>query len=355
MAVLIPVLDFHLPAELEATAPPEDRGRGRDDVRLLVARTGSGQIEHRQFPELLELLAPGDLLVVNRSATVNAALDGTVDGEAAVLHLSRHLEGRCWIAELRHVAPGGTRTTPWLDAPAGTVVDFGERGSAVLCAPAVEVGPGGRSRLWIAELRLANGVPAALATWGHPITYGESAMRRPLAAYQTVFAAEPGSAEMPSAGRAFTHELVTELVAAGIELAPIVLHTGVSSPETGEPPFAEWFRVPETTARHVNAVRANGGRAIAVGTTAVRALETAAAGNATLPAAEGWTELVIDEARGVSIVDGLLTGWHAPEATHLDLVRAVAGRDLVDRCYAAATAHGYLWHEFGDLNLLLPC
>ncbi len=145
-----------------------------------------------------------------------------------------------------------------------------------------------------------------------------------------------------------------ELVAAGVEIAPIVLHTGVSSPETGEPPFPEWFRVPAPTARHVNAVRAGGGRVVAVGTTAVRALETAAGEDGTVAAAEGWTELVIDERRGVHAVDGLLTGWHAPEATHIDLVRAVAGRDIVERCYAAATAARYLWHEFGDLNLLLP-
>ncbi len=159
---------------------------------------------------------------------------------------------------------------------------------------------------------------------------------------------------MPSAGRAFTPELVTALVAAGIEFAPVLLHTGVSSPETGEPPFPEWFRVTEATARHVNAVRAAGGRIVAVGTTAVRALETAAAGGTSVAAAEGWTELVVDERRGVGVVDGLLTGWHAPEATHLDLVRAIAGRALVERCYAAAAARGYLWHEFGDLNLLLP-
>jgi S-adenosylmethionine:tRNA ribosyltransferase-isomerase len=159
---------------------------------------------------------------------------------------------------------------------------------------------------------------------------------------------------MPSAARAFTPALVVELVAAGIEIAPIVLHTGVSSPETGEPPFPEPFRVPEATARHVNAVRAGRGRVVAVGTTAVRALESAVRPDGTVAAREGWTELVIDEARGVRAVDGLLTGWHAPEATHIDLVRAVAGRGIVERSYAAAAAGGYLWHEFGDLNLLLP-
>jgi S-adenosylmethionine:tRNA ribosyltransferase-isomerase len=354
VAVLTPVLDFHLPAELEATAPPEDRGRGRDDVRLLVARIGSGQIEPRLFLDLLELLAPGDLLVVNRSATVNAALDGTVDDEAAVLHLSRHLEGRCWIAELRHLAPGGTRTTPWLDAHAGTVVDFGERGSALLCAPAVEVGPGGRSRLWIAELRLPNGVPAALATWGHPITYSESAMRRPLAAYQTVFAAEPGSAEMPSAGRPFTCDLVTRLLVAGIDVAAVVLHAGVSSLEASEPPQAEAFQVPAQTAERVNSVLRLGGRVVAVGTTVVRALESAAVAPRLVLPARGLTNLVIDPTYEPKAVTGILTGWHEPRASHLAMLEAIAGRELLERSYEAALEARYLWHEFGDSHLVLP-
>src|SRR2546423_3213947 len=251
VAVLAPVIDFSLPAELEATAPPEDRGRGRDDVRLLVAQAGSGQVEHRRFRELPELLAPGDLLVVNRSATLNAALDGTVDGEPAVLHLSRELDGRRWIAELRHAAPGTTRTGPWLDARAPTVIEFGEHGSAVLLAPAGAVGPDGRSRLWIAELRLPNGAAAAMAGWGRPITYGGSATRQFLGAYQTVFAGEPGSAEMPSAGRPFTGELVTRLLMAGIDVAAVVLHAGVSSLEASEPPQAEAFEVPAQTAQRV--------------------------------------------------------------------------------------------------------
>jgi S-adenosylmethionine:tRNA ribosyltransferase-isomerase len=208
--------------------------------------------------------------------------------------------------------------------------------------------------LWRARLELPVGLHEYLEAHGRPIRYAYAGADWPIEDYQTVFATVPGSAEMPSAARAFTPGLVVELVAAGVEIAPIVLHTGVSSPETGEPPFPEPFRVPEATARHVNAVRAGGGRVVAVGTTAVRALETAAGEDGTVAARAGWTELVIDEARGVRAVDGLLTGWHAPEATHIDLVRAVAGRDIVERCYAAATASRYLWHEFGDLNLLLP-
>jgi S-adenosylmethionine:tRNA ribosyltransferase-isomerase len=332
----------------EATSPPERRGVGRDRVRILVGRADG--VEHAIFRDLPRLLDPGDLLVVNTSATLAAALEAMAPGGRPLrLHLSTPVPGSdpddgLWMIELR--VPAGPGSLPFTAGRRGWRLALPGGGHARLLR--------GGPRLWVARLDLPVGLFAQLEAHGRPIRYAYAGADWPIDDYQTVFATEQGSAEMPSAGRAFTHELVTELVAAGVELAPIVLHTGVSSPETGEPPFAEWFRVPETTARHVNAVRANGGRAIAVGTTAVRAVETAAAGNPTLSAAEGWTELVIDEARGVSIVDGLLTGWHAPEATHLDLVRAVAGRDLVDRCYAAATAHGYLWHEFGDLNLLLP-
>lgn len=332
----------------EATSPPERRGVGRDRVRMLVGRAGG--VEHAIFHDLPKLLDPGDLLVVNTSATLAAALEAVAPGGRPLrVHLSTPVPGSdpdegLWMVELR--VPAGPGSLPFTAGRAGWRLALPGGGHARLLR--------GGPRLWVARLDLPVGLFEQLEAHGRPIRYAYAGADWPIDDYQTVFATEKGSAEMPSAGRAFTHELVTELIAGGVELAPIVLHTGVSSPETGEPPFPEWFRVPETTARHVNAVRANGGRAIAVGTTAVRALESAAAGAPIVSAAQGWTELVIDEARGVTIVDGLLTGWHAPEATHLDLVRAVAGRDLVDRCYAAATARGYLWHEFGDLNLLLP-
>jgi S-adenosylmethionine:tRNA ribosyltransferase-isomerase len=159
---------------------------------------------------------------------------------------------------------------------------------------------------------------------------------------------------MPSAGRAFTPELVTGMVAAGVDVAPLLLHTGVSSLEDHEPPYAEWYRVPADTARRVRQTRAAGGRVVAVGTTVVRALESATDSRGCVGPAEGWTELVIGLGRGVTVVDGLLTGWHEPGASHLAMLEAVAGRPLLERSYAAALADGYLWHEFGDLHLILP-
>jgi S-adenosylmethionine:tRNA ribosyltransferase-isomerase len=333
----------------EATAPPERRGVARDCVRMLVGR-GGGAIEHAHARDLPRLLAPGDLLVVNTSGTLAAALDTTApDGRPLRMHLSTPVPEaamgeRLWMVELR--IPAGPGTLQFSAARAGWRLPLPGGGRARLLR--------GGPRLWEARLDLPVGLHAHLEAHGRPIRYAYAGADWPISDYQTAFATEDGSAEMPSAGRALTPEVVTALVAAGVELAPILLHTGVSSPETGEPPFPERYRVPAATARHVNAVRASGGRVVAVGTTAVRALETAAAGTETVSAAEGWTTLVIDEARGVTVVDGLLTGWHAPEATHLDLLRAVAGRELVERCYAAAAGGGYLWHEFGDLNLLLP-
>ena len=178
--------------------------------------------------------------------------------------------------------------------------------------------------------------------------------RWPIDAYQTVFALEPGSAEMPSAGRPFTTGLVTALVARGILVAPLTLHTGVSSPELGEPPFPERYRVPETTARLVNAVHEWGGRVIAVGTTVVRALESVADPDGTVSGGSGQTALVVTPERGLRTVDGLLTGWHEPEASHLLMLEAAAGPELLDRSYRAAAERGYLWHEFGDIHLVLP-
>jgi S-adenosylmethionine:tRNA ribosyltransferase-isomerase len=193
-----------------------------------------------------------------------------------------------------------------------------------------------------------------LAAHGRPIRYGYVDKDWGLAAYQTVFATDPGSAEMPSAARPFSAELVTRLVSDGVEFAPLLLHTGVSSPEAHEPPAPEWYRVSASTARRVARTRRDGGRVIAIGTTAVRALETVADEDGGVHAGEGWTDTIITPARGVRAVDGLLTGWHEPGASHLAMLEAVAGRELLVSSYQAALDAGYLWHEFGDSHLILP-
>jgi S-adenosylmethionine:tRNA ribosyltransferase-isomerase len=209
-------------------------------------------------------------------------------------------------------------------------------------------------RLWVARLHLPTAALAYLAVHGRPIRYGYVSRPWPLSAYQNVYAMEPGSAEMPSAGRPFTSELVTRLVAKGVGVTPLVLHTGVASLEADETPYPEHFTVPSTTAERVNATRRAGGRVVAVGTTVVRALESAVAPDGSVRATSGWTDLVVTPERGVAVVDGLLTGWHEPEASHLLMLEAVGGRDLLERSYAASLELGYRWHEFGDVHLILP-
>ena len=345
------LLDFDLPPELEASAPPEERGLGRDDVRLLVARRTDLSLEHTHITDLPRILGPGDVLVVNTSATIPAALAARALGQPAELHLSTRLPAGLWVVELRHVAAGAA-TTPWLDAPAGTIVELPGGGRVELLAPASL--HRAENRLWVAQLDLPLPLLAYLARHGKAIRYAYVGRDRPIGAYQTVFADEPGSAEMPSAARPFSAELVTRLVVRGVEFAPFVLHTGVSSPEAHEPPFAEWYQVGSETADVVNRARESGRRVIAVGTTAVRALETVSDRTGRVHPGEGWTELVVTPAGGVHAVDGLLTGWHEPRASHLAMLEAVAGREVLEASYRAALEEGYLWHEFGDSHLILP-
>jgi S-adenosylmethionine:tRNA ribosyltransferase-isomerase len=337
-------LAFTVPPALEAAAPPEARGVARDGVRLMVAQAGAAPA-HVRFRDLPTYLRRGDLLVVNESATLPAALPGRLaDGTAITLHLSTpEPGGERWVVELRR---DGAR---FRAARAGDVVGLPAGGVARLHARFLAA-----NRLWLAELELPAPLLAYLHEHGDPIRYAHQREARPLADHQTVFARVPGSAEMPSAGRPFTERLLDALAARGVGVAPVVLHTGVSSQERGERPYPERYAVSATTAARVNAARRAGGRVIAVGTTVTRALETVAAPDGTVAAGAGWTALTITPERGVRAVDGLITGWHEPDASHLLLLEAVAGRALVERCYAAALALRYRWHEFGDTHLLLP-
>ncbi|WP_231591079.1 S-adenosylmethionine:tRNA ribosyltransferase-isomerase [Saccharothrix sp. ST-888] len=290
--------------------------------------------------------------MVNNSATLPAALPGRLpDGAPVALHLSsaRPDPDGDHLVELRRPGAGAAEYYPPELSPAMAGLRIALPAGAVceLTAPYT-------ARLWRARLNLPGPIVGYLADHGKAIRYGYVDRDWPIEAYRTVFASEPGSSEMPSAARPFTAELVARLAGRGVLVAPVTLHTGVASPEVHEAPYPEWFRVPGETARLAEHVRTSGGRVIAVGTTVVRALESAAGPDGRLRAAEGWTELVITPERGVRTVDGLLTGWHEPRASHLLMLQAVAGRPLLDRCYAEAIQARYLWHEFGDVNLLLP-
>ncbi|MGM0363519.1 S-adenosylmethionine:tRNA ribosyltransferase-isomerase [Streptomyces griseoaurantiacus] len=405
---------WSVPEELSARVPAERRGPGlgRDAVRLLVSR--GTEVTHHAFPELPGLLRAGDLLLVNTSPTLAAAADGRLGSDHVVVHFSTRGEDGRWAVELR--APDGRGTTrPRAGGPAGVVVELAEgvrlvleeplaagserlwwaravasgardgrvRGGNALGGNALGGGPhdggahdgdatgtdardggtadagtrdGGAAGRVVRPSEVVD-VPGLLRRHGRPIRYAYTERDQPLSAYQTVFALPgadgAGSAEMPSAARPFTPRLVAELVSRGVQFAPLTLHTGVASAEAYEPPYPERFAVPEASARLVNAARAGGGRVVAVGTTAVRAVESAAGADGIVRACAGWTDLVVTPGRGVRVVDGLLTGLHEPEASHLLMLEAVAGREAVERGYEEALAGRYLWHEFGDTHLLL--
>lgn len=354
-AEIVP-FDFVLPPALEAGEPPEARGLARDDVRLLVSTRADDRIAHARFRDLPDFLRAGDLLVINTSGTLNAAvLAARADGSVVEIHLSTRLPGDLWAVELR--APGEGGSAPLFTGTAGETLRLPACGAMTLLTPyrPDQRGvPDAPVRLWIATLALPGPFPAYLERHGFPIRYRYVQAAWPLSYYQTVYATEPGSAEMPSAGRAFTPELITRLVARGVQVAPLILHTGVASLEAHEPPYEEFYRVPAETAAAVNAARARGGRVIAIGTTVVRALETVADADGTAHPGEGWTALIVTPRRGVRAVDALLTGFHESQASHLAMLEAIASRGHLRAVYDEALRERYLWHEFGDLHLLLP-
>lgn len=331
-----------LPPQLRASLPAEMRGLRRDHVRLMVIDRARGALTHTRFYRLGEHLAPGDLLVVNKSRTLPAAVpalraDGTVvqlrpcvrrAGEWHALAVEPHPPHRNL-----PLTPGERLVSDGL--PLGVVIER---------RPDIPL-------LW----RIAVELPdvALITSVGRPIRYSYVPGEVPLDHYQTIFATVPGSAESPSAGRAFSWELVLRLRAQGVRFAPILLHTGLSSYQDDDFDlehrlYEEAFDVPEET---VSAIR-SASRVIAVGTTVVRAVETAASGGV-LRAAGGWTDLAIREDSQLRSVDGLLTGLHEPQASHWDLLRAFVAAPLLERAYSAAVERGYLWHEFGDTMLIL--
>ncbi|MDV7220670.1 S-adenosylmethionine:tRNA ribosyltransferase-isomerase [Streptomyces prunicolor] len=349
-----------VPEELSARVPAEQRGPGldRDAVRLLVSR--GTEVSHHVFAELPRLLRAGDLLVVNTSPTLAAAVDGWIGHARVVVHFSTRGDDGRWAVELREPDGKGT-TRARAGGPAGVEVRLPGGVRLVLEEPL----SGRGERLWRGRVAGASrpetpdpGVAVLLREHGRPIRYSYTERDQPLSVYQTVFSLPTedgtGSAEMPSAARPFTARLVAQLVSRGVQFAPITLHTGVASAEVQEPPYPERFAVSETSARLINAARAGDGRVIAVGTTAVRAVESAAGDDGVVRARAGWTDLVVTPERGVRVVDGLLTGLHEPEASHLLMLEAVAGQAAVGRSYEEALRGLYLWHEFGDVHLILP-
>ncbi len=350
---------FKVPTPLVATSPPEVAGTPRDGVRMLVSSPGCQ--EHHIARDLPSLLRPGDLVVVNDSQTLPAALAGSDGADEVELHLSTLDPNAApgmevaladttsrWVVEVRTPLPVGSRAS--FDPRRGHVLTLA--GGAVATIERSVPEGAQRSRLWLATVRTQGPLGAHLDRWGEPIRYDYAARRWPVQAYHTDVGRRPGSAEMPSAARPLTPAVLTRLHERGVEVATITLHTGVSSLESGDAPYPEWRRVPRATARAIRRARRRGGRVLGVGTTVVRALESAAAERGEVRAASGWTSLLVEPSHPALTVDGILTGWHEPEATHLLMLEAIAGPELLERSYAEALQAGYRWHEFGDVHLL---
>ena len=338
-------LHFVLDDEHEAHEPPEARGLRRDGVRLLVSPERAEPID-AHFSELGTFLAAGDLVVVNTSATIPGALDGRLpDGEPVVVQVSGTLPGEVSLVEVRRPHDG---TTAPLQLRRPARIELLDGGFVNLLTPF-----GDSRRLWLAKLELARGVIEYLSEHGRPIRYRHVPHEWPLERYQTIFAREPGSVEMPSASRPFTPEVVTDLVTRGVLISPLVLHAGVSSLEGGEQPYPERYRVARETASLVNEVRHEGGRVIAAGTTVVRALATVTDDHGIVHPGQGWTDVVVTRDAPATAVDGLLTGWHEPESSHLMMLEAFADHETLAVAYRTALELGYLWHEFGDSHLIL--
>jgi S-adenosylmethionine:tRNA ribosyltransferase-isomerase len=343
-------LDFSLPQRLEAHEPPELRGAGRDDVRMIVSDRTTGAVVDAHFRDLPQFLRSGDLLVLNTSATLPAALTALREnGEEIALHWSTPLPGGLAVVEPRFPAGDSSPSARLrMTARAGEVLTLPGGGRATLLTPYR-----GSNRLWVAQFDVDRPIIEYLWRWGRPIRYPYVAAQFPLSAYQTVYARSEGSAEMPSAGRAFTRAMLACLRASGIGLAKLILHTGVASLESHEAPYDEWYEVPLRTADRVRKAKGEGGRVIAVGTTVVRALESSVDANGEVVASRGWTDVVITPQRGVRVVDGLLSGLHEPRSSHLQMLEAIAGRATIEKAYEFALKREYLWHEFGDLHLIV--
>lgn len=338
-------LDFTRPIELQAARPPEARGIARDGVKLLVS-TPDGH-HHSRLANLANFLNPGDLLVVNRSATLPASLSADGAFGPFLLNLSTRYGESLWLTEPR-----------WsFDRPGPLPLDPGTEATVAGLQTTFLAPYPGLSRLWF--VRFKGNITEAMQRYGEPIRYGYAEKPYPLEHYQTVFADTPGSAEMPSAARPFTPRVVRCLAEKGVNIASITLHTGVSSLELTEgdltnqtlPP--EPFEVSAATATLINETVAKGGRVIAVGTTVVRALETSWDGEKATPS-RGFTRHFVHPGCRVNVVHALISGFHDPKASHLAMLYALAGRDLIAEAYSVAVGAGYLWHEFGDSHLILP-
>jgi S-adenosylmethionine:tRNA ribosyltransferase-isomerase len=344
---------FNLPAELNADRPPERRGLARDRVRLLVLDRDTGKVTHTRFDRIAEFLNPGDLLVFNSSRTLPATLTGRLrhSTRTVEVRLAELLPDGAWLALLIAPAPFNRQDLP----RQGLRLDFAQGLSCEVLEQDRRI-----PRLW--KLRFSKGGTEFLDLVyriGQPVRYRYLSAPWRLGYYQNVYALQPGAAEMPSAGRAFTWKLLLQLRSQGIESASITLHTGLSSyldndVDRQHLASEEEYWVSEEAAGKIRRAKNSGRRIVAIGTTVVRALESVAADSGgDIKARHQYTRLQITAQSHLKVVSGLLTGLHEPEASHLDLLAAFVSPSTIYAAYSEAIQQRYLWHEFGDLNLIL--
>jgi S-adenosylmethionine:tRNA ribosyltransferase-isomerase len=339
-------MKFYLPDELNATMPPERRGIRRDRVRMMVINKENGSTEHTHFHHLADYLNKGDLIILNASRTVPAVLKGRwKNGEA-----EKEIEIRLAHRKSENI---------WEALIVGETLVKGEKiyFSSVFNATIIHVDPEGPFVTLQFNLCCSD-LYNQIYSLGQPVRYEYIEHPWELDYYQTVFASSPGSVEMPSAGRAFSWELLFQLQKKGVQIAYIQLHTGLSyllddKWHIGPRENYEEYHIPEETVVAIQKTKKAGGRVIAVGTTVVRTLETAALEDGNIKAHSGWTNLYIKQDTELKIADGLITGLHEPEASHLDLLSAFVEQPFLYKAYQEAIEKKYLWHEFGDMNLIL--
>ncbi|MEO8110925.1 MAG: S-adenosylmethionine:tRNA ribosyltransferase-isomerase [Ginsengibacter sp.] len=344
------IIQFDLPPNLACPKPTEERKIKRDEVRLLVT-TKSGSIGHTIFNHLTTFLKEGDVLVVNTSATIPSALPILLPNDKkGKLHFSTKLNDKQWLVEIREIT--GNKTKRWKEGKEEMVFHLPTLTAITLKQKFYKNDKW--LDLWIAEFNNDLHVENYLEAFARPIQYEHLEKQYPLSYYQTFFSFHPGSSEMPSAGRGFTPGLIERLLKKGIVIVPVLLHTGVSSLEEYETPYPEYMEIDPVAAAVINTAKRENRRIIGVGTTVVRAVESAANEQAIVTPSQGKTELFIDENYSMKIINGLLTGFHEPKATHLNMLQAIAGYGHIERAYHAAIEGGYYWHQFGDLHLILP-
>lgn len=338
-------ISFQLPDQLNASIPPERRGVRRDRVKMLVLDRQNGHVEHTN--NLEDYLKAGDVLILNNSRTIPAQLSGTYlegDNEKEVIvRLAHRLSEDKWQALL-------IGRPKWNK---GDKITFTPHLSAV-----VEESYSEKPLVTIKFSICCNALFDQFYSIGQPIRYEYIETPWDLDYYQTVFASVPGSVEMPSAGRAFSWEMILKLKKLGIQIGFIQLHTGLSYFESDKwshhpEENTEEFIIPKETAKLIEKAKENGGKVIAVGTTVVRALEAMYLLNNKIEGLHQWTNLYIDSSYPLKVVDGLITGMHEPEASHLDMLSAFIEPDMLNKAYENAIAKHYLWHEFGDMNLII--